>query len=93
MSKVNRYLFTKNVFKETVVLFLEKENYRSFLDDYQILHFIGFKRLKDLEKRKINYVVLQGLTLVDYKFYIDNQFAIYFIKVKLLSFFRKRLKK
>lgn len=85
MAKSNRYFFTKRVFKETIVLFLEKDVFKSYLEDYKILEFIHFKCLRDLKKRQINFVVLQGLTIVASGHFSINMYAFYYSKVKVIA--------
>ncbi len=85
MAKANRYFFTKKVFKETIVLFLEKESYTSYLEDYKILKLIHFKNVQDLKKRKINFIVLQGLTIVESGMFMENNYAYYYSKVKIIG--------
>ena len=85
MAKSNRYFFTKRVFKETIVLFLEKDVFKSYLEDYKILEFIHFKCLRDLKKRQINFVVLQGLTIVASGRVCINIYSFYYYKLKVNS--------
>lgn len=85
MSRLYRYTFSKQFFKETIILFLEKEEYRSFKEDYKILEMIRFKKISDLKRKKINYVVLQGLTIIDQESFVDNTYKIYYTKVMLLN--------
>lgn len=74
MSIINRYVFTKKVFPNYLVMIKKKNKYYSFYQDRIILEDIGFRnRLSLLRKKKINYLVLDNLDIIEKEEYPDNQ--------------------
>ena len=63
--KYNRYKILKMRNKRSVVLLLSKDKYISYEIDKRILEYINFNNnLFELDKRSINYVVLDNLNII-----------------------------
>lgn len=74
MSAVNRYRFTKNLYKDYVIILVKKNKYYSFDKDKDLLEYIKFKdKLYILRKKKINYLILDELDIIEKYEYQDNQ--------------------
>ena len=74
MSAYNRYCFTKKVYPNYLVLLLKKDKYYSYGIDSKVLEYIKFKnRTYILRKKKINYLVLDELDIVEKYDYVDNE--------------------
>ena len=85
MSAYNRYRFTKKVYPDYIVLLIKKEKYYSYGKDRKILEYIKFKnKTSILRKKKINYLVLDELDIVEQYEYLDNQIDryMYLIRIK-----------
>ena len=62
VSMKSRYNFTKNIYKDYVVLIYRKKKYYSYDKDKIILDYIGFNnKLYILRKYNINFIILDDL--------------------------------
>ena len=87
MSAYNRYSFTKEVYPNYVVLLVKKDKYYSYGKDRKVLEYIGFKdKTYILRNKKINYLVLDELDIIEKNEYSDNELNkyIYLIQMKKL---------
>lgn len=74
MSAYNRYSFTKKVYPDYVVLLVRKGKYYSYGSDRKILEYIKFKnKTSILRKKKINYLVLDELDIIEKYEYLENE--------------------
>ena len=74
---INRYKFTKNIYKDYIVLIIKNKKYYSFDKDKKILDYINFNnKLYLLKKYSINFIVLDNLEILSinnsdvYNYYI-----------------------
>lgn len=78
MSMRNRYEFTKNIYKDYIVLIYKKKKYYSFDSDKRILDYIDFNnKLYILKKYSINFIVLDDLEIIGIASYKDNNYNKY----------------
>ena len=78
MSIRNRYEFTKNIYKDYIVLIYKKKKYYSFDSDKRILDYIDFNnKLYKLKKYSINFIVLDDLEIIGMANYKDNNYNKY----------------
>lgn len=78
MSMRNRYLFTKDYFKNYLVLIKRGNNYYSYDGDKKILDYIKFNdKLSILRKLKINFVILDDLEIIGTASYEVNNYYKY----------------
>lgn len=78
MSIKNRYNFTKNVYKEYLILISKKDKYYSFDKDKRILDYIKFNnKLYILKKYSINFIVLDDLEIISITNYKVNNYYKY----------------
>lgn len=90
MSAYNRYSFTKEVYPDYIVLLIKKDKYYSYGKDRKILEYIKFRnKTSILRKKKINYLVLDELDIVEKYEYLDNQIDRYMYFVRINSIFKK----
>ncbi len=76
--KYNRYKILKMRNKRSVILLLSKDKYISYERDKRILGYINFNNnLCELDKRNINYVVLDNLNIIEDKKYDCNNYMKY----------------
>ena len=88
MSAYNRYYFTKDVYPKHIVILLKKGKPYSFGIDRKILNHIGFKeKTYILQKKKINYLILDELDIVEKYDYDDNNYDRYEYLVKISEIF------
>lgn len=81
MASNTRYIFTKRIYNNYIVLLKCKEGYSSFDIDNKILKYINFKRLSDLNKMQINYIIIENMDIIKHQKYKNNTFEIYKMKV------------
>ena len=90
MSAYNRYYFTKDVYPGYLVILLKKGKPYSFGIDRKILNHIGFKdKTYILQKKKINYLVLDELDIVEKYDYDENNYDRYEYLVKISEIFEE----
>lgn len=74
----NRYSFLKRLNRNYIVLIKKNKKYFSYDNDLKILNYLGFKSsLKILDKRKINYIVLEDLEILKQRNYKNNNYRKY----------------
>ena len=84
MSAYNRYYFTKGVYPNYIIILLKKGKLFSFSIDSKILSSIGFKdKVSVFKKKKINYIVLDELDIIEKMEFDDNNYDKYVYLVKL----------
>ena len=91
MSMINRYKFTKNIYKDYIVLIIKNKKYYSFDKDKKILDYINFNnKLYLLKKYSINFIVLDNLEILS----INNYYKyLYMSYIKdILSVIRRSIK-
>ena len=75
---INRYEFTKNIYKDYIVLIMKNKNYYSFDKDKRILDYINFdNKLYLLKKYSINFIVLDNLEILSINNYEVNNYYKY----------------
>lgn len=90
MSMYNRYSFTKNVYKDYIVLIIRKNKYYSYNKDREVLDYIRFKdKTNVLRKRHINYLVLDDLDIIEKCEYVDNKLERYNYLINIDKIFNK----
>lgn len=80
MSMINRYNFTKNVYKDYIVLIVRKRKLYTFNQDKRILNYIGFNnKLYRIRKKEINYLILDDLDIIEIREYDNNNYNKYLL--------------
>ena len=80
MSMINRYKFVKNLYPEYLVIIIRKRKYYSFYRDLDILKYINFKdNTRIIKNKKINYIVINNMDIVEKYSYKDNNYDKYLI--------------
>lgn len=75
---INRYKFTKNIYKDYIVLIIKNKKYYSFDKDKKILNYINFNnKLYLLKKYSINFIVLDNLEILSINNYDVNNYYKY----------------
>ena len=88
MSAYNRYSFTKKIYSDYIVLLIKKNKYYTYGEDKKVLKYIGFKNnTYILRKKKINYLVLDELDIIEMYEYEDNELNRYLYLVYLEKIF------
>ena len=78
MSMINRYKFTKNIYKDYIVLIIKNKKYYSFDKDKKILDYINFNNKPYLLKKySINFIVLDNLEILSINNYNVNNYYKY----------------
>ena len=87
MSMINRYKFTKNIYKDYIVLIIKNKKYYSFDKDKKILDYINFNnKLYLLKKYSINFIVLDNLEILSINNYDVNNYYKYLYISSLYEF-------
>jgi hypothetical protein len=88
----NRYEIIKSLYPNYLILIKKKNKYFTFNIDKNILKYINYKKNKDLEKKNINYLILDNLDIIkttDYK--EKNKYYTYLIKSSIIINIESRL--
>ena len=97
MGYKNRYVFVKRTYPNTMVIFENNKNkYVGYDKDREFLEYIKFKKLNDLNKLKINYIVIRNMVILESKKFDPNMYEIYYTKFnlfKLVNYIRQRRRK
>lgn len=90
MSAYNRYIFTKKVYPDYLVLLLRKQKYCTYGTDKNVLEYIKFKdKTYQLRDYHINYLVLDELDIVEKYEYLDNKLERYLYLINIMKIFDK----
>lgn len=77
---INRYNFTKNMYKDYIVLIVRKRKLYTFNQDKRILNYIGFNnKLYRIRKNEINYLILDDLDIIEIREYDNNNYNKYLL--------------
>ena len=88
MSSYNRYSFTKEVYSDYVVLLVKNNRYYSYARDRSVLEYIRFKnKTSILRKKRINYLVLDELDIVEKYEYSGNELDRYLYLIRMKKIF------
>lgn len=93
MGYKNRYLFIKRTYPKTIVIFEKENKYKGFSDSKEFLEYLKFKKLTDLNKLNINYIVIRNMIILEHKTFTKNMYDFYYTKFnlfKLVNFIRQR---
>ena len=97
MSMKSRYEFTKNKYKDYIVLIRKNNTLYYFDQDKKILDYIDFKdKIYKIRKRNINYLILDDLDIIEINKYNKNNYNKYLLSSYLkdiLNEIRKSYKK
>ena len=86
---INRYLFTKKLYSDYLVIIYRLGNYYSFYSDKDITEYIRFKgNTKILKKKRINYLILSNLDIIEINRYDDNTYNYYVMLVIIIRVLR-----
>ncbi len=89
MSMINRYLFTKNVYNNYLVIIYRLGNYYSFYSDKEIIKYIKFKgNTRILKQKRINYLILNNLDIVEINNYNNSTYDYYLMIVIIIKVLR-----
>lgn len=93
MGYKNRYVFIKRTYPNTVVIFKNRNNkYIGYSNQKDFLKYIEFKRLNNLSKLKINYIVISNMQILEHKTFEENNYELYYARFslfKLVNYFRQ----
>lgn len=93
MGYKNRYVFIKRTYPNTIVIFEKNNKYNGYSEDKEFLEFLKYKKLDDLNKLKINYIVISNMSILEHKTFDKNMYRIYYARFnlfKLVNFIRQR---
>ena len=85
----NRYLFFKKKYKNYLLLLKKKDKYCSFDYDKLILNFINFKNIRDLQKKKINYIIIDNLEIELISENEDNNYQLYLLRAFFINIIKQ----
>ena len=85
MAYKNRYVFIKRTYPNTIVLFEEKGNLKGYKWEKEFLNFLHFKKITNLDKLKINYIIVQNMDIIKYRTFPHNMYNIYYKRFKLVN--------
>ena len=86
---INRYKFTKNIYSDYLVIIYRLGNYYSFYSDKEIIKYIKFKgNTRILKQKRINYLILNNLDIVEINNYNNNTYDYYLMIVIIIKVLR-----
>ncbi len=83
MSIKNRYIFLKRSYPQTIILFKNNGHIKSYNRDKMVLKSIKFKKIRDLQNKRINYLVINNLNIIKYQKFNNNNYNLYYLKVEI----------
>ncbi len=93
MPLKNRHVFVKRTYPNTVVLFDKNNKYTSYKLEREFLDYLHFSDLKDLNRLRINYIVISNMTIIKHISFEDNKYLLYYKRfklIKLIEYIRQR---
>lgn len=88
LMKNNRYVFLKRIYHNYIILFRKNNKLISYSIDKELLDFLNFKNLKLLNKLKINYLVIENLTILEKESFEKNNYELYIKQLELIKIVR-----
>ena len=79
----NKYIFFKKLFPNSIILFKIKDKYKVYKNDKLLIEYIKFKTTNDLEKIKINYIIVNELKIENKKIFKNNNYYKYYYQSKI----------
>lgn len=86
MSRYNRYLFLKRLYKDYIILIRFKNKLISYDIDLLLFKEYGFDKIKQYN---INYIVLNNLEIDELGNYDNNKYLYYYKKILIFEIIRK----
>jgi hypothetical protein len=87
----NRFLIIKHLFPDYLILIRKKDKLLSFDIDNMIFKIINYKTINDLNKKHINYLILDNLEIELKKEYNDNRYKEYLMKTSLIKLMERMI--
>ena len=72
MSRISRYKFLKKIFNNYLVIIEKRGNYYTYSIDAYMFYRKCNKDLSKVERLKINYVIINNLSIIEKKEYKDK---------------------
>ncbi len=86
MSYKNRYVFIKRTYPNTMIIFKNSKNkYIGYREQKEFLKYLQFKRLNNLSKLKINYIVISNMQILEHKTFEENNYELYYARFSLFK--------
>ena len=85
MAYKNRYVFIKRTYPNTIILFEKDKKYIGYKKDKEFLKYIKFRKIKDLEYLKINYIIVRNMEILKHQEYPNNMYKLYYLRYKLTN--------
>ena len=76
MSLINRYIFIKRIYKDSLIIFIKNNKYYCIKEDKDIFK-ICKNNISEVRKNKINYLIIDNLVVIESHFYKDNNYNKY----------------
>ena len=76
MSLINRYIFIKRIYKDSLIIFIKNNKYCCIKEDKDIFK-ICKNNISKVRKNKISYLIIDNLVVIESHFYKDNNYNKY----------------
>lgn len=76
MGLINRYIFIKRIYKDSLIIFIKNNKYYCIKEDKDIFK-ICKNNISEVRKNKINYLIIDNLVVIESHFYKDNNYNKY----------------
>lgn len=90
---MTRYEFIKNIYKDYIVLITKKNKIITYSKDKELLNYLKIKKLNELKKYNINYIIIDKNNDIFYQYKsINNNYNYYLIKYIIINFIKRYYK-
>ncbi len=79
MSVYNRYKFIKDIYSNYIIFIKKKNKYYTYDIDNKMLRSLKVNYYKDIDKYKINYLLINNLEIINKVEYKNNNYNKYLI--------------
>lgn len=84
MSLINRYIFIKKIYKDSLIIFLKDNKYYCIKEDKYIFNYFN-NNISKLELNNINYIIIDNLCIKQNNSYINNNYIRYKCIIYILN--------
>ena len=90
---MTRYKFIKKIYKDYIVLITKKNKIITYSKDKELLNYLKIKKLNELKKYNINYIIIDKNNDIFYQYKsINNNYNYYLIKYIIINFIKRYYK-
>lgn len=81
--KSNRYNFFKRCYPNYLILIVKNKQLISYGIDKKILEYLNIEKIREINKFKINYIILENINIINKKEFLGNNYRLYYKRLKI----------